>query len=570
MSVAGVSSLLLVAGIRNRIRRQIQRLRQPKYLIATLVGAFYFWSVLGRRMRFLGFRAQIPAQALALMEAVLVAIALATIASAWIFGSDRAELGFSEAEVQFLFPAPVKRRTLLVYRLNKVVIRTFFSALLITLFSIGSFTGHPWLFLLGAWVALSTMMLHLTGASLTRASLVETGRSGLRRRIGTLLVGTAVVSALAWWILRGTKPPAPENWSLESAAFWLQAVMASAPLSWVLIPVRAPIQLALATSVGAFVAALPAALAVAAIHYAWVISSNVSFEEASVEAAERRARALEARHAGRGRALGVGKSRRVPFRLASSGRPEVALIWKNMIAAMRVSVPRVLIVLFVMGGVLAASGAKRFPVLPATAGACVALVGFLSLLGPSSMRIDLRHDLSHMDILRSLPMSGRQVMTAELLGPGLLVAVLQWALLIAAVALSASYPIPGFELAKRVAVAFSLALLAPALSFASLLVQNAGVLLFPSWVRVDPAASRGIEALGQRLLTLAGTMVVLLIAVIPAALTGGIALAVLWSSLRLLAAPFASIAATAVLAAEFHVVLGLLGKLFDRFDVTLP
>lgn len=573
MNLARVSSLLFIAGIRNRVRRQIQRMRQPKYLIATLVGAFYFWSVFGRRLRFSGIPSQMAMQSLRLVEAVVVAIALMTIAGAWLFGSDRAEITFTEAEVQFLFPAPMTRRKLLMYRLSKGFVRTFLGVVVITVFSVGSLTGHPVLFLLGGWVALSTMMLHLTGAALTRASLVEAGRSGLKRRLGTLAVFLAVVSALVWWALRAPKPPAPQQWTLEGIATWLDALMTTPPLAWVLYPVRAPIQLALATSFRGFLSALPAALLVAAIHYAWVISSNVSFEEASVEAAERRARVAEARRAGRGRAVAVGKRRRVPFHLSATGRPEVALIWKNLIAAMRVSVPRMLMFFFVAGATIAVTMVGRMGLPTAIAGACAVVAGLLTFLGPNAMRIDLRHDLPQIDILRSLPMSGRQVMLAELLGPGLVIAVLQWVLIIAAVVFTSGETIarwPQLDLPRRAAAAFSVALLAPAFSFANLLVQNAGVLLFPSWVTVDPAASRGIEALGQRLLTLVGTMVVLFVAVLPAAVFGVAVWFVLRNAFGFFAVPCASLAVSAVIAVEFYLAVGLLGKLFDRFDVTLP
>jgi hypothetical protein len=573
LNLARVSSLLWIAGIRNRARRQIQRMRQPKYLIATLVGAFYFWTVFGRRIHLSGARMQVPTQSLHLIEAVLVAIALATIAGAWLFGSDRAEVAFTEAEVQFLFPAPMTRRKLLMYRLSKAVVRTFWGVLLITLFSVGSLTGHPVLFLLGGWVALSTMMLHLTGAALTRSSLVEAGRSGLKRRLGTLLVLAAVISALIWWALRAPKPATPGQWTLESAAAWLDAVMTTPPLAWVLFPVRAPIQLALATSLRSFLTALPAALLVAAIHYLWVISSNVSFEEASVEAAERRARAAESRRTGKDQAPPVGKARGVPFRLSASGRPEVALIWKNLIAAMRVSVPRTLLFFFLAGASIAVSMVGRFGLPMASGTACVVVAAFLTFLGPNAMRIDLRHDLPQIDILRSLPMSGRQVMWAELLGPGLVLAALQWILILAALILTAGEAIPlwpQLNLPRRAAAALSLALLAPAISFANLLVQNAGVLLFPSWVAIDPAASRGIEALGQRLLTLAGTMLVLVVAVFPGAILGAAVWALLQRQWGFFALPCASVVFCAVIAAEFHFAVRVLGKLFDRFDVTLP
>ncbi len=573
MSLSRAASLIWIAGIRNRIRRQIQRMKQPKYLIATLAGALYFWMVIGRRFRFSGsVGMQLPAEFTEVLQVLLVFFALISIASAWVFGSDKAELTFTEAEIQFLFPAPVTRRALLNFRLAKSLLRTFLSALIMTLFSGRWITGQPLMFLVGSWLCLATLSLHLTGAALTRSSVLESGRFGVRRRLGTLAVGVAAIGAIVWWAVDVNKPELPEVWSFENAVAWIRAMTSSAPLSWVLFPVRAPIRTALARDLPQFLSSLPPALGVLAIHYGWVISSNVAFEEASLEAAERRARAREARRSGgaRGGGLPVVKSRIVPFRLRPTGRPEIALIWKNLIAAMRVSVPRMLLFLIVMGLASSVSLMRRFPVLPVAGAACALLVPVLVLLGPNAMRIDFRQDLSQIDILRSFPMTGRQVVRAEILGPALIVAVLQWVLLAAAVVLSASYPFPGFELPKRIAVALSAGLLSPALVLVNLAIQNAGVLLFPSWASFDPGQARGIEALGQRLLTLAGTLFVFFFALLPATVFGGAAAALLWRMLHFAALPFASAVAVAVIAFELRLSIQWLGRVFDRFDVTAP
>jgi ABC-2 type transport system permease protein len=572
LSLARAASLIWIAGIRNRIRRQIQRMKQPKYLIATLAGALYFWTVLGRRFRFAGGAMQLPAELIEVLQVALVLVALVSILSAWIFGGDKAELTFSEAEIQFLFPAPVTRRALLNFRLAKSLLRTFLSALVMTLFSGRWITGQPLMFLVGSWLCLATLSLHLTGAALTRSSLLESGRFGLRRRLGTLAIGLAAIGAIVWWAVDVNKPDLPEAWSFESALAWMRATMSSAPLSWVLFPVRAPIRAALARDFSQFASSLPTALGILAIHYGWVISSNVAFEEASVEAAERRARAREARRSRGARGGGVPavKSRIVPFRLRPTGRPEIGLIWKNLIAAMRVSVPRMLLFMIAMGLASSVSLMRRFPVLPVVGAACALLVPVLVLLGPNAMRIDFRQDLSQIDILRSFPMTGRQVVRAEMLGPALIVAALQWVLLAAAVALSASFPLPGFELPKRIAVALSAALLAPALVLVNLAIQNAGVLLFPSWASFDPGQARGIEALGQRLLTLAGTLFVFFFALLPATLFGGAVAAIFWRMLNFAALPIASAVAAAVIAFELQLSIRWLGRVFDRFDVTAP
>jgi hypothetical protein len=572
LNLVRVALLLLVAGMRNRIRRQLQRMRQPKYFFATLVGILYFWSVFGRRLQFGVRRIQLPIEAIDLVEALLIVLALVAVGSAWLFGTERAELRFSEAEVQFLFPAPATRRALLNYRLLKSAFRTFLSAALLTLFSAGSITGHPFLFLGGASVALFTLSLHLTGASLTRASLIEAGRFGIRRRLGTLAAALAVIGGLSWWALKANKPAPPESWSLQEITKWLEAIIGSPPLSWVLIPVRAPVELALARDARHFLAVLPAALAVTAVHYLWVISSEVSFEEASVQAAERRAKALEARRRGRGSLIKLGKTRRAPFPLSSSGHAEVALIWKNAIAAVRVSMPRLLTFVLAMcvGLAVGLPGLKRLGVTPLLGGTLAGIAAMLALIGPGMLRIDFRQDLPQMDILKAFPLTGRQVVRAEIVGAGVLLSVGQWILLLAAVVIYGVTPVAGFSLARAMLIALAWAFAGPAIVFANLVVQNAGVLLFPSWVSLEPGQSRGIEAIGQRLLTLAGGLIFLFVSLVPASIAGGITILLLWRTIHLYALPLGSAVSASLIAVQLHLAVGWLGTLFERFDVSAP
>jgi hypothetical protein len=96
------------------------------------------------------------------------------------------------------------------------------------------------------------------------------------------------------------------------------------------------------------------------------------------------------------------------------------------------------------------------------------------------------------------------------------------------------------------------------------------VLLFPSWASFDPGQARGIEALGQRLLTLAGTLFVFFFALLPATLFGGAVAAIFWRMLNFAALPIASAVAAAVIAFELQLSIRWLGRVFDRFDVTAP
>jgi hypothetical protein len=100
-------------------------------------------------------------------------------------------------------------------------------------------------------------------------------------------------------------------------------------------------------------------------------------------------------------------------------------------------------------------------------------------------------------------------------------------------------------------------------------IPNATALAFPAWFQTAKGGAQGIEATGQRLIFMLGQMIVLLVALIPAAaLFTGVFFLVKWLLGTTLAIPLASIAAAIVLAVEASLGVMLLGWLFDRFDVS--
>jgi hypothetical protein len=95
------------------------------------------------------------------------------------------------------------------------------------------------------------------------------------------------------------------------------------------------------------------------------------------------------------------------------------------------------------------------------------------------------------------------------------------------------------------------------------------VLLFPSWIQTGKDSPRGIEATGQRLIFAVGQLLVLSLTLLPAAL----AFSLVYFPLKIVAGPeipvfFAAPAAAIILASEAAGGIYLLGKLFERFDVT--
>src|SRR6185437_14104285 len=119
--------------------------------------------------------------------------------------------------------------------------------------------------------------------------------------------------------------------------------------------------------------------------------------------------------------------------------------------------------------------------------------------------------LENIDLLKSYPLRGRDLALAEVLAPFTVLTLGEWVFLVAAAALAT--PDLSFGMG-RVPLALALMVALPAFTLSALIVQNAAALLFPAWIQSGSMAPRGVEAVGQRLLTLFGTLVAVALALI--------------------------------------------------------
>jgi hypothetical protein len=109
----------------------------------------------------------------------------------------------------------------------------------------------------------------------------------------------------------------------------------------------------------------------------------------------------------------------------------------------------------------------------------------------------------------------------------------------------------------------------PPINYASMLIQNAGSILFPAWVRTGPDRAGGVEALGQNMLLIAVHAGALALMVAGPAIAGtGV-----YYLLRPLVGGWAEVgrAATGVslLVLEARLIVRWLGGVLDRTDTTL-
>ncbi len=357
---------------------------------------------------------------------------------------------------------------------------------------------------------------------------------------------------------------APDPWPTRYADVgpYYEHLMTAPPLAWAGMIVAPAVRVAVAPGLAQVLTWLPAAVLVLALHYLWALATDAAFQQASIAAAERRSSRMEGVRRGQ---LNIRGSARPPFALAAHGHPAFAIYWKNLTAAVRLLSLRVTLVLLmpgVVGVVFALSGGAA---LNRGLGAilCGLLAASSAFLGVQIYRIDFRLDLTNIDLLRSYPLRGVDLALAEVLAPFTVLTLGQIIFLVAGAVLAP--PDLLFGQAKLPLLAAALLAL-PALTLCGLLVQNAAALLFPSWVETGSGPPRGIEAIGQRLLTLVGTLFAAGVALVPATIAGGLVTGLLHRALGGAALPVGALAGTAVVALEARLALRGLGRAFERFD----
>jgi hypothetical protein len=206
-AVVGAFAYLQAVSLYNNVRQRLLRLRQPKYLIGALVGVAYIYFFLFHR----AFRTHGSAPpgfemspGIATTIASLVALGLLLyVCGDWIFGSEKAQLSFSESEIDFLFPAPLTRTALIHFSLLRSQLAIFFSAFLIGLLLRrgGGFSGHPLQYITGFWLLMSTLKLHGIAAPFTRTRLLGLGLPSWLRRVLAAVVVLAI--AIAFFVRHG-------------------------------------------------------------------------------------------------------------------------------------------------------------------------------------------------------------------------------------------------------------------------------------------------------------------------------------------------------------------------------
>ncbi len=569
----------------NRLAQQIRRLKQPRYIVGALAMLAYLGSLLFSQSTRLSVAAD---PTLVDIRQLLSIVGLTLALGAWWLAapSDNA-LAFSPAEVYFLFPAPVKRRTLVQARLFSVQAVLLVQVLMWTVLlrrSSGDLPGG--LRAIGLWVLFTTVSLHRLGATLARTHAPDVPRrKPVAKTLAVLFIGALVVaasrafpSALAIWrtMVTVTDDGRSVVDKLLAGRLAVQAVINEPIVHALLWPIRAATGPAFAHSAMAWVLALPGALLVLALHYVWILRDPQPFEELAVGSSARFADRVARMR--RGSSTPILRSSRLRWELALHGHPAFAIAWKNITAAIRTFRPRSLMLAIIIIAVIAiVSGRSDGSIdLEGSPMRSAVVTTFLSvfvaavLTAPAWFRLDLRHDLAHLAFLKTVPLPAHTIIATEIITAAAITTV-GMALLFSLPAFfllqSVGGPLGSFGLAGAL-IAGTIAL--GGVNLLHITLYNAVALWLPAWVPLNQggASTGGASVVGQVYITLIGILTTLaLLLAAPVAAGWG-----LWLWLVPSRVPIVVVAASALIIALTIVTLEwlglarLLGRALDRLE----
>ena len=500
-AVAVLVVTLSMGALRNRWKRRLARLRKPRYALALLAGAAYLYFVILRQTGRAGMGGIIVPWA-----ETLTALGFTLLAATWwLAPSEMGALAFTPPEAHLLFPAPVTRRALLVWKVLRAQGTILVSTVLWIVLLRGGATTGGWFRAIALWGLFSSIHLHRLAVQLTHAARRERHDGHVQRGWKVPAVLAVLGVGLVWSLWQGRAIVLGAHTSAALGAA-IGAALDRGPAAWVLAPARAAVGPLFATSPDLWLPRLGFLLLFLAAHYAWVFGRDVAFEESAIAAstvlAERVAESQRAGGRRRGGRPVAAKGRWVSRLLGAAGPAAVAIAWKNVLGWVRSSRPGPVIVgAIVFGGVNVLISGGEMSMSDLVMPMATAFGVLLVLFGPGIVRADLRQNLAQLEIVRAWPLAGSAVFAAEVAASTMLLLVLQvgYAALVAAgfVAAGSLRDAPPGEVATwTLAALVGLA----ALDFAHLSLYNLVAVLFPDWVRPDRERMGGVEATGQGML----------------------------------------------------------------------
>jgi hypothetical protein len=198
------------------------------------------------------------------------------------------------------------------------------------------------------------------------------------------------------------------------------------------------------------------------------------------------------------------------------------------------------------------------------------LVAWSLFIGPQILRQDLRQDLPLSDVLKQYPIRGWELILGELLAPVAILTGVQWLLLLVGSVLLCNAPATYLSHSAVFGIATGAALIVPVLNLILFQIPNAAVVLFPAWFQTGKDRAAGIEVTGQRIIAIVAQLLVFILTIIPASIGFAAVFLVLSKVIpdKRVAIVLGAATASVILAVESALGIVVLGRLFDRFDIS--
>ncbi len=557
----GAFAYLIARTTRNRIVTMAKRVKQPRYAIGLIVVLVYFGGLFGSSLMSSKNPAGMQVLGTDAVRLLAPAILAIVLLGNWIGGSALGALTFSQAEVATLFPAPVPRRDLIIYKLANAQLPIIFNVIFLQLLwgGGGSSVVPRWLSAIGLYTLFATVHMHRLGAALVRVAAVKHGASGIKRNWASAIIPIVVGGTMMMVI-------ADSGSGEGSVVARITAALSQTWVQVVLLPFSLITGPAFAQTAGEWGIAFLGALAMLGLHLWWVLRSEAAFEEAAAEQSAKLHAMIEGfRKRGLAGAPAAPRSGRLTIPLASHGHPAVAIVWKNtlnFIRTFRASQLMLVMALPIVVGVVVS--VKAGDPWMAVAGVCGLMALVILLAGGMSARNDLRADLQHLSSLKSIPLRGREIVLAEVSSSALPLAIMECLLLWGGLAAlqQTKNPLP---VGALISIALTLPAALAALNLLSSTIQNGVAVLFPAWVKLGAEGPGGIEVMGQAMLALFAMFVSFLLLMVLPALATFLIVAYIKPPVELAIASTVLVC-SAMIVAEAYGVMVWLGRVLEKTE----
>lgn len=546
-------------GLASARNKAIKRFRDFRYL-AGLVLVFVYLYFVFERSTSVGRSSGSQGSQGFLMLFLLLFLVITSLFTWWMGEKDH-PLGLTKPQAQFLIPAPLTSRQVMLFKLLTGLPTLLWGAIVMGIVIRTGLSPHTALRIATAFTVVVAIQLQRVGAALVRTPP--------QPRSGSIVVGIVRL-----WLAAATAVALAQAASVaaEHELFGLSkvgnpfALAYQLPWSILVWPFRALFAPAYAQTLPVFASAIGVSLFIVAIEAALVFRAEPQWDRIGI--ARTRDEKLRARRSRKNKpASDAAFWERYITSLVR--RPAEAITWKNLIASKRIQTLRPAFIMAV--GVPTILGGTLIPAFNHLTSFAIGLssawAGLLLFAGPQFVRNDLRLDLPRLRLLRTYPLTSREICFAEVGASVSLLLLLQFVMLILSTAALVSNPALQLGPGRRLAFAIALACLLPGMTAINVSGQNLFALIFPKWTTLGTKAPSRSTNPGQAYFSLLVSAIVFVLSmIVPAIAAAGIAYEV-WPFGNSAAIISGAFVAGAIALGEAALVLRWMATLFDRLDL---